>query len=178
MKILRLSEMRKLVVKNRGWLLAGAVVFVGAIWYSSTVQTQVVQPINFSHDKHVSLKFPCNTCHRFYMTRQTSGRPGVAVCTPCHIGTKPVSPEMLKLRRYIDNKQEIPWRRVYEVPSRVFYSHRTHVVDGKITCEECHGPVGAQKTALTRPLKKITMDGCIACHKERNITTDCNACHK
>ncbi|MFQ6672703.1 MAG: cytochrome c3 family protein [Candidatus Tectimicrobiota bacterium] len=166
-----------------GWLLAGTVAAVGAYWFSASGEPAVVQPINFNHEEHLSAKrasgpITCNTCHKFYRTRQSSGRPGVAVCASCHTTTKPKSPEMEKLRRFIDRKQEIPWRRVYKLPEHVFYSHRTHVVDAKLPCATCHGPVETQRKALTRPLQRISMAACMDCHRARNVTNDCNACHK
>lgn len=161
-----------------GWLLLGLAAAVGGYWVSASARTEVVQPIDFSHQKHFTLKLPCNMCHKFFSTRQTSGRPGVATCAICHAALPPRTPEMVKLRRYIEQKKEIPWRRVYTVPDHVFYSHRTHVVDAKLECAACHGAVEKQAKALTKPLKPLSMDACIDCHRARKVTADCNACHK
>ncbi len=183
------------------WLIAAITVAAGAYWISASARSEVIQPINFSHEKHLTAKkkanpITCQTCHNFYKTRMVSGRPRLAICASCHSTTKPTSPEMRKLRSFIDNKQEIPWKRVYRIPKTVFYSHRTHVVNANLSCETCHGDIGAQKEALTRPLKPITMDTCIDCHRSTKVksgastmnggketdthfvTTDCNACHK
>ncbi len=187
-----------------GWLIAAALIAAGGYWL--TPEPEIIQPIDFSHEKHLLAKraegpITCATCHKFFKTRRTSGRPGVSICASCHATTKPKTPEMAKLRRYIDEKREIPWKRVYKAADHVYYSHRTHVVDAKLFCETCHGPVGSMKKALTRPLVPITMDTCIDCHRRtrveiprngikgsgakgngkksvRFVTTDCNACHK
>ena len=161
-----------------GWVFAAVIVAGASFWISWGAESKVVQPINFSHEKHANLKLPCSLCHKFYTTREVSGPPGVATCTLCHAATVPKSPEMVKLRAYIAQKREIPWKRVYKVPDHVFYSHRTHVVDAKLPCATCHGPIEKQAAALTRPLKPITMEGCMECHRSRKVTNDCNACHR
>jgi len=166
------------MIRPAGWLLVAVVVAGGVYWLTATAGSSVVQPINFSHQKHAALKLPCSMCHKFYASRLVSGRPGVAICTLCHAAMAPKSPEMVKLRRFIDNKQEIPWKRVYKVPEHVFYSHRAHIVDAKLKCQTCHGEIEKQKNALTRPLRPISMDDCMDCHRARKVTTDCNACHK
>lgn len=166
------------MLRTVGWLLLGLAVAVGGYWLGASARTGVVQPIDFGHQKHLAMKLPCSLCHKFYTARQASGRPGVATCAICHAATAPKSPEMAKLRRYIDQKKEIPWRRVYTVPEHVFYSHRTHVVDAKLECAACHGAIERQASVLTKPLKLLSMDTCIDCHRARKVTTDCNACHK
>ncbi|MBI3126284.1 MAG: hypothetical protein HYZ11_01595 [Candidatus Tectomicrobia bacterium] len=160
------------------WFIVAVAVMSGAYWLNAGARPAVVQPIDFSHQKHLAIKLPCAMCHRFYAARQSSGRPGVAICAMCHAATAPKSPEMVKLRGFIDQKREIPWQRVYKVPEHVFYSHRTHVVDAKVECAVCHGAVEKQTAALTGPLKPISMDACMSCHRDRKVTNDCNACHK
>ena len=174
---------RMAIRRMSAWVFAAVLVAGGAYWLSSSKGSGEVQPLGFDHEKHLTAKrqsgpITCQTCHRFYSTRLASGRPGVAICADCHATTKPESPEMVKLRRFIDERREIPWKRVYKLPDHVFYSHRTHVVAAKLECETCHGPVGKQNVALVRPLKPILMETCTGCHRAKKVTNDCNACHR
>ena len=166
------------MLRTASWILLGLVVAAGGYWLGASAWTEVVQPIDFSHQKHLAMNLPCAMCHKFYTTRQAAGRPGVATCAACHAAMPPKNPETVKLRRYIDQKKEIPWRRVYVAPDHVFYSHRTHVVDAKLECPVCHGAIDKQANALTKPLKPLSMDACMDCHRARKVTNDCNACHK
>src|SRR6185437_5466798 len=51
------------------------------------------------------------------------------------------------------------WIRIYELPSFVTFSHRTHLLHGA-TCQECHGPV-AERTQLYKE-NDISMASCVA----------------
>lgn len=154
-------------------LVVVAVIAVGAVLYARG--TGVVQPINFKHKIHTPL-LGCETCHRYYMERKVAGRPPIEICKSCHPGGG--TPEQEKILTYAKRGEEIPWRRVYQLPDHVYFSHARHVTAGKVECETCHGQVKDMNRALSRPLVKIKMDFCISCHKQRETTTDCNACHR
>lgn len=92
------------------------------------------------------------------------------------------SDEKAKLAAYVESwkksGEDIPWRRIYDVPSHVYYSHRRHVTVAGIECATCHGDIGASTAPPRAPLNDISMAFCIACHEEQEVTTDCNACHR
>ena len=48
-----------------------------------------------------------------------------------------------KLAQYAERKAEIRWVRLYRVPDHSFFSHRRHVVLGKLECKTCHGAIEA-----------------------------------
>jgi hypothetical protein len=169
-------------------------------------QASVAQPLRFSHRAHVK-QAKCGACHTTVTKSLVAGVPTLADCLDCHEGTQSKSPadqkEEAKIETYAKANAEIPWMRVWRLPSHVFFSHRTHVAVGEVKCQTCHGPIETLDTSLTRPLKTLTMDECIGCHEKwerpderegtsdtgakgsepvkvaaRRVSTDCNACHR
>jgi hypothetical protein len=133
------------------------------------------QPIPFSHKQHAgTLKLKCNMCHRNRDPGETMGIPAASVCLQCHSAIKTDSPAIQKVAEAAKNAKPIRWRRVYEIPSFVFFSHRTHLSAGN-TCEDCHGAV-AQRETLSRETD-ISMKGCMTCHTIKKASNDCTTCH-
>jgi hypothetical protein len=85
------------------------------------------------------------------------------------------APEIKKLMTYWENKQPIPWVRVYWVPDFVYFPHMMHIRAGR-ACAECHGDVAAM-TRVTRK-QKIEMGWCLNCHRQHKASIDCWTCHK
>lgn len=81
---------------------------------------------------------------------------------------------MPDLKTYLDNKQAIPWVRIYELPSFVDFNHKAHMSAGA-KCENCHGPV-ATRDRITLEAD-ISMGGCMDCHRTTKATTSCTGCH-
>ena len=135
-----------------------------------------VQPVPFSHKKHMSLGLRCNDCHPNADPGEAMTFPSVAKCMLCHVTIAKDKPDIRKLAEYAASKQEVPWFRVYQVPDWVFWSHRTHL-DAKIVCESCHGDVkSVEVTAKSTDV--TTMGGCVACHIKRKAPTGCQTCHE
>ncbi len=138
------------------------------------------QPIEFNHSVH---ELGCDMCHRYVYEAEFAGRPFAEICAACHEeALKEGSAEESILLGFLESGREIPWRRIYKVPSHVYYSHRRHTIEHgmtpKIECVECHGAIGTSTSPPGKPLNKLTMKFCINCHEERGVTTDCNACHR
>lgn len=158
----------------------------------------VRQPIEFPHKTHLELKLTCTTCHQRAEKDTVAGRPPTRLCLACHSGGKAKSEEVKKLRAFGEKGREIPWKRVWRLPSHVFFSHRTHVVVAKVKCQTCHGPMETLDRPPAYALKKLSMDDCVGCHEKwewpreeaeegakpvkavakPRVTTDCNACHR
>jgi hypothetical protein len=83
-----------------------------------------------------------------------------------------------KIQRYRDSNTEIPWHRVYLVPSHAYFSHRRHMTIAKLTCNQCHGDIALTEDPITRPFIEITMDNCLSCHQEKMASVDCVDCHR
>ena len=136
------------------------------------------QPIDFNHKKHIEQGLACDTCHKYYKTQIFSGMPEVAVCMECHKEPVTRSPEEEKIRQFAKRGEAIPWRQIYREPDHVFYSHRRHVVLGKIECQTCHGEIGQSETPPYKPVVRMTMGWCMDCHAKKKVTNDCLACHE
>jgi hypothetical protein len=130
------------------------------------------QPLPFSHKLHAgTMKVQCKMCH-------TSPDPGemmtvapASVCMQCHSAIKPIE----KLAAAAKENKEIPWVRVYQIPSYVDFSHRAHLA-ASATCEDCHGKV-AEREQLSKE-GDISMGGCLKCHYARKVSTNCRFCHE
>ena len=137
------------------------------------------QPIRFNHKKHAGeLSLPCTTCHQSVEAQTFAGLPQTETCLTCHAAALTKNPEEEKIRQFASKKEMIPWKRVYQMPRDVFFSHRRHVVLAKVECAACHGKMAEQLTPPTRPLVNQSMGWCINCHQEKRASVDCNACHK
>jgi hypothetical protein len=74
--------------------------------------------------------------------------------------------------------EPVPWRRIYDLPDHVYFSHRRHVTVARIECAECHGDVPNLTRPASYPLVDHTMDWCTGCHVARGASTDCIHCHR
>jgi hypothetical protein len=135
-----------------------------------------VQPIAYSHKKHLAMGLNCDFCH-------TNPDPGVmmkfpetAKCMSCHATVAKNKPEIRKLADYAKTKQAIPWVRVYVVLKGVNWSHRPHLKAGT-KCETCHGQVD-QLEVMARVTGVTAMFGCLDCHEQHGAKAACETCHK
>jgi hypothetical protein len=134
------------------------------------------QPIPYSHKKHVGeLKLKCNMCHPSRDPGESMGIPQASTCMQCHSSVKTDSPAIQKLTEFAKANRSIPWQRVYQIPSYVFFSHKEHLTAGA-TCATCHGNV-AEREQLFREAD-ISMGGCMNCHRVKNAKLDCSYCHE
>ena len=140
---------------------------------------EVRQPIAYSHRVHVKqLELACDTCHVTSRTGEVASLPAVSICADCHQQANGGSPEEKKVVEAVLAGREIPWARLYELPRHVYFTHRRHVSVAAIACERCHGEMGAQGRPPPAALVALKMDDCLACHRERGASRDCDACHR
>jgi hypothetical protein len=147
------------------------------LFVNLSVDSKANQPIAFNHKKHMGQGLGCDTCHRHYKTETFSGMPDTAVCLECHKEPVTQSPEEEKIRQFAKKGEEIPWKQIYREPDHVFYSHRRHVVLGKIECQICHGEIAQSEKPPTTPFVQMTMGWCMNCHAKKGVTNDCLVCH-
>jgi hypothetical protein len=133
------------------------------------------QPLAFSHRIHAGDNaIPCQLCHSYARRGPVAGIPSVQRCAQCHLTIATDKPEIVKLLKYWESKEPIPWLRVHDLPDYVRFTHKRHVLAG-IMCQTCHGDVARMEAAVrTAPL---TMGWCVSCHKERHGPTECLTCH-
>ncbi len=140
---------------------------------------QILQPIAFNHRAHVeNAQIECAECHAHFSQGAHSGLPGADVCMTCHSDPLTESPEEKKLRNLVEQRQPIVFSKLFRLPEHVYYSHRRHVVLGKIECARCHGDIAKTSAPPSRPLVQISMDFCTKCHLKAKVSNDCKSCHR
>ena len=169
--------------------------------YSSRAQAAApAQPIAFSHQIHAGqYKINCQYCHADARRSEYAGLPSVSRCMGCHKITAADRPEIQKLAAFFNEKQPIPWIRVFKVPEYVHFPHKPHV-RAEVTCQTCHGPVETMAVVgattgqnltndllnlvgLARSSTPLTMGWCVECHTTMNATKqtkaplECVVCH-
>jgi menaquinone reductase, multiheme cytochrome c subunit len=147
------------------------------LFFGLSVGSKVEQPIAFNHKKHLEQGIECLTCHPYYKEQTFSGLPTLATCLECHKEPVTKNPEEEKIRQFQQKDSELPWQRVYQQPDHVFFSHRRHVVLGKLACQTCHGEIGQSERPPSKPWVKMTMKWCMECHAKNKASNDCLACH-
>lgn len=138
------------------------------------------QPIAYNHRVHIEAAgLQCTDCHRYVQTMASATLPPLEVCSGCH-DSEPMteSPAEKVLLKYVEEGKEIPWRKVYNVPDHVYFSHKRHVVLGELDCAACHGPVQEFTTPVTSTAIEVTMENCMDCHRNNKVTNDCLSCHR
>ena len=138
--------------------------------------TAPVQPIPFSHKAHAGdLKLPCKMCHANPDPGEAMKIAAPSTCMQCHSAIKTDSPAIQKLAEFAKAGRNVPWVRVYQIPSYVSFSHRAHLQAGN-ACVDCHGQVAA-RDRLSRETD-ISMGGCMNCHRLKKASIDCTFCHE
>ena len=150
----------------------------GVVLWACDSSPPIEQPIQFSHKAHIDGGLACPVCHGTVEQAAAAGVPSVDTCMMCHQGALTESPEEEKVRQFAERAEPIPWRRIYDMPDHVFFSHRRHVVIARIGCGECHGAVETLVAPAAYPLVEHSMDWCLGCHAQRGATTDCVHCHR
>ena len=136
---------------------------------------QAEQPLPFSHKTHVELGLECQVCHAMPEPGDAATIPATATCMGCHDSVKTESAAIQQLAQAHERAQPIPWKRVYRVPDFVAFSHKTHVTQGAVACEICHGQV--RELDVMRKLKETSMASCVECHTEKGAPNTCTTCH-
>lgn len=133
------------------------------------------QPIFYRHDIHAGqYEIACKYCHFSSEVSAEPGLPTISTCMGCHtiIGTG--NPEVEKLRTAAREQTPPEWVRIHTLPSFVRFPHMRHV-NADVQCQDCHGPV--EEMPQVYQFASLKMGWCLDCHIEREVTTDCTACH-
>ena len=164
-------------------LLAGALL-------SACTAVQAAQPVDggtppvdaqgifvaFDHEVHVSQNLiGCSTCHPYARHSQVAGLASTATCMGCHKFVSRDKPAIQALAAAWAAKKPLEFRRVFRQPDHVWFSHERHLARG-LACAECHGDVAHMKGDVQ--VKDMHMGFCMECHRIRQASIDCLACHK
>lgn len=150
----------------------------GSLVASRARRADVAQPIAFNHRLHArEQKIECSTCHQFYETEAFSGMPGADVCAMCHSEAIGKGEKEKKLVQLLSEGRPLLWNSLFRQPAHVYFSHRRHVVQAKLRCEQCHGAF-ASNTEPPPRVDRLTMADCVGCHERRSVASDCTTCHR
>lgn len=171
------------ILSNR-WLQTIILILVlfsatGFAFYIWNLAPRVDQPIAFNHRVHTNdAGIECSECHSGYATGPRSGLPSSEVCMVCHSELLTENPEEKNLLEKVQGGQPVIFRKLFHLPEHVYYSHRRHVILGKLECAQCHGDIANSDKPPIRPLVQITMNFCIDCHAQAQVNNDCKSCHR
>lgn len=129
--------------------------------------------IKFSHSFHKDLT-DCASCHTAVSESTTLDMrllPEKTVCATCH----DVNDEK--------NCKQCHYENVYEPlilnNPEVIFSHKFHLKDQKMVCENCHKGLDMVAYSFESPESKPVMPTCYSCHNNQTVATNvCESCHK
>ena len=170
--ISRLPNKRLSIAKT---VLPAGMIVASVLAQTSKRRDAPVQPLPFSHRQHLEQGLECRGCHANPDPGEKMTFPSTTKCMSCHSGVAADKPTIKDLTKFHQNKEEVPWVRIYKNPDWVWFSHRVHLGAGA-KCDRCHGAV-AERNTLWKEVP-ITMENCIKCHRENNASTACNYCHE
>jgi hypothetical protein len=177
-RLTSLSPRQRILVGGAAVGLVVVVVVVLLLIVSAASGASNDQPIAFRHDIHAANGIRCQFCHTGVYTSTVAGIPSVQKCMGCHAYIATDKPEIVKLAKYWEDQKPIPWVRVNQQPSYVYFSHQNHIAGG-VTCGACHGDVASMTVA--KSVVNINMGFCLDCHLEqpnKDALRDCSACHR
>src|SRR5512141_1076595 len=124
----------KWLILGLAGVLALAAIAVAAFATGKIGRNAPDQPIAFPHDLHAggANKIPCMYCHYSADRSVDAGMPAIQV--------RAERPGVKQLVAYWQNKQSIPWVRIYDLPDHVHFPHMRHIKAG-LDCQQCHGAV-------------------------------------
>ncbi|HEX3007068.1 MAG TPA: cytochrome c3 family protein [Bacteroidales bacterium] len=136
------------------------------------------QPIKFSHAVHVKQnKIDCLYCHATAEYSKVAGIPSANVCMNCHSlvreGTRTGRFEINKIHAAIEKQKPIEWVKIHNLPDYTYFDHSQHVSVGKITCQQCHGPV--EEMNRVKQVSDLSMGWCVNCHRKTEVQFTNNA---
>jgi hypothetical protein len=136
-----------------------------------------VQPVPYSHRQHLELAIvECADCHVQPDGGPAMTFPDTQTCMSCHATQPATTASLQKLAALATSGRPIPWVRVYQLPSFVYWSHASHLGAG-LTCANCHGAV-EESDAMRQETNVATKVGCVTCHETRQVFSDCGDCHE
>jgi predicted CXXCH cytochrome family protein len=132
--------------------------------------------LTYNHQPHVDLG--CDYCHTGVKTRARASFPDITVCVDCHEKPPVKAPAEIAVWNQAVKTKHIVWRQLTWVRSHVYFSHQRHVELAKLECVTCHGDMAKRSSPPPHALKPISMDVCVDCHRQKQVSTDCARCHK
>ena len=144
-----------------------AIATAGVTYYMTPKYTRVgyapVQPVPFSHAKHVNeVGMDCRYCHSNVDKSYHSNVPTSQTCMNCHNQIKTTSPLLAPIRESYETGKAVPWVWIHRTPDYAYFNHSIHVNRG-VSCVECHGKVNEMDTVTH--MQPLSMGFCLDCHR-------------
>jgi len=162
-----------------GVLTVAVIAVVVLILVTTNTDAAPEQPLAFSHQVHASNGISCQYCHAGVNKSPVAGIPSVEKCMGCHTYIATDRDEIQKLTTYWEDGEPIPWQRVHQQPSYVFFTHAAHIA-AEVSCGSCHGDVASMTVA--KEVVNMNMGFCLDCHAEqegkKDALYDCAVCHR
>ena len=136
----------------------------------------VEQPFSFDHQIHRVMD--CTLCHSGAKAGVQAGLPQAEVCLKCHATSPLANANYREIWKLAESGNPIRWNKLAKVPNHVYFSHNRHVRLAGLDCQECHGKISLAEKPPSSPLKKISMNNCLDCHRKSKVSQDCAACHR
>jgi Cytochrome c7 and related cytochrome c len=179
-----------------GFIALGSWMTRGGIKLGRSKNYKPEQPIYYSHKVHAGInQINCQYCHSASEKGKHAMIPSVNVCMNCHKAINEYTgseehpltdqngkkvdgtAEIGKLytaagwdpvaRKYTKEPKPIEWIKIHNLPDHVNFSHQTHVKNGKVACQRCHGPI--QEMDEVFQFSDLSMGMCINCHREQKV---------
>jgi hypothetical protein len=132
--------------------------------YGTSAGVAHVQPVPFSHQHHVGKQgIDCRYCHTSVEHSSFAGIPPTKTCMNCHSQIWTGSAMLEPVRSSFRTNESIPWKRVYNLPGFVYFSHEIHIHKG-VGCATCHGRI--DQMPFTRQVPTLLMEWCLDCHRD------------
>ncbi|MCL4849131.1 MAG: cytochrome c family protein [Acidobacteria bacterium] len=145
------------------FVLAWAIGLLMRSDFVTGANTNVEQPVQFSHAHHVGgLGIDCRYCHTSVDQAAFANIPPTKTCMNCHSQIWATSPYLEPVRASWRTGESLQWVRVHNLPDFVYFNHAIHVKKG-IGCETCHGRLD-QMPGIYQA-KSLQMEWCLDCHR-------------
>lgn len=161
-------------------VVVGVVAGAGGWMLTRASVPPIEQPIAFSHKVHVQgEELECRDCHGDARKSPHAGYPDLRNCYDCHSEAEGDHPDEPRVREFASKGMEIPWVPVNRNAGHVYFSHRAHVIFAEMECAECHGKIEELDEPPSRPRPELhSMEACVDCHRRREASLECAACHR
>jgi hypothetical protein len=143
-------------------LAVAAPIVMRSDWVTGA-NTNVTQPVQFSHAHHVGgMGVDCRYCHTTVETAAFANIPPTKTCMNCHAQIWATSPFLEPVRSSFRTGESIQWNRVHNLPDFVYFNHSIHLKKG-MGCETCHGRI--DQMAGIYQASSLQMEWCLDCHR-------------
>jgi hypothetical protein len=159
------AVIRSVFAGGGGFLVfaAWALIVVMRSDFVTGANTNIEQPVQFSHTHHVAgIGIDCRYCHSTVEESAFANIPPIKTCMNCHSQIWATSPFLEPIRASFRTGQAIQWVRVHNLPDFVYFNHSIHVRKG-VGCETCHGRID-QMPGIYQA-RSLQMEWCLDCHR-------------